>query len=50
VTTLVEAGVSRADMFVAVTGEDQHNLVACQLAKTKVQSAAHYRAYKKSQE
>jgi trk system potassium uptake protein TrkA len=22
-------------MFVAVTGEDQHNLVACQLAKTK---------------
>ena len=35
VTTLVEAGVSRADMFVAVTGEDQHNLVACQLAKTK---------------
>ena len=35
VTTLVEAGASRADMFVAVTGEDQHNLVACQLAKHK---------------
>jgi trk system potassium uptake protein TrkA len=35
VTTLVEAGAGRADMFVAVTGEDQHNLVACQLAKHK---------------
>ena len=35
VTTLVEAGAARADMFVAVTGEDQHNLVACQLAKHK---------------
>ncbi len=35
VTTLVEAGTGRADMFVAVTGEDQHNLVACQIAKHK---------------
>jgi trk system potassium uptake protein TrkA len=35
VATLVQAGTSRADMFVAVTGEDQHNLVACQLAKHK---------------
>ena len=35
VTTLVKAGTGRADMFVAVTGEDQHNLVACQLAKHK---------------
>ena len=35
VTTLMEAGTRRADMFVAVTGEDQHNLVACQLAKHK---------------
>jgi trk system potassium uptake protein TrkA len=34
-TTLMEAGTGRADMFVAVTGEDQHNLVACQLAKHK---------------
>ena len=35
VTTLLDAGTSRADMFVAVTGEDQHNLVACQIAKHK---------------
>jgi trk system potassium uptake protein len=35
VTALMEAGTGRADMFVAVTGEDQHNLVACQLAKHK---------------
>ena len=35
VTTLMDAGTARADMFVAVTGEDQHNLVACQLAKHK---------------
>jgi len=35
VTTLMEAGTGRADMFVAVTGEDPHNLVACQLAKHK---------------
>jgi trk system potassium uptake protein TrkA len=35
VSTLMEAGTARADMFVAVTGEDQHNLVACQLAKHK---------------
>jgi trk system potassium uptake protein TrkA len=31
----MDAGTARADMFVAVTGEDQHNLVACQLAKHK---------------
>jgi trk system potassium uptake protein TrkA len=35
VITLMDAGTARADMFVAVTGEDQHNLVACQLAKHK---------------
>jgi trk system potassium uptake protein TrkA len=35
VTTLMDAGTARAAMFVAVTGEDQHNLVACQLAKHK---------------
>jgi trk system potassium uptake protein TrkA len=28
-----DAGVSRADVFVAVTGDDDDNLVACQLAK-----------------
>jgi trk system potassium uptake protein TrkA len=33
--TLVEVGTERADMLVAVTGEDQDNLVACQLAKHK---------------
>jgi trk system potassium uptake protein TrkA len=30
---LLEAGVERADMFVALTGSDEDNLVACQLAK-----------------
>lgn len=30
---LLEAGVERADMFVAITGSDEDNLVACQLAK-----------------
>lgn len=29
---LEEAGVARADIFVAVTGEDDDNLVSCQLA------------------
>ena len=33
--TLVEVGTERADMLVAVTGEDQDNLVACQIAKHK---------------
>ena len=33
--TLAEVGTERADMFVAVTGEDQDNLVACQIAKHK---------------
>ena len=31
--TLIEAGVERADMFIAVTNEDEDNLVACQVAK-----------------
>ncbi len=30
-----EAGTSRADMLIAVTGDDEDNLVACQLAKYK---------------
>ncbi|MDZ4167355.1 MAG: TrkA family potassium uptake protein, partial [Coriobacteriia bacterium] len=28
-----DAGVNRADVFVAATGDDDDNLVACQLAK-----------------
>ncbi|MFC2013323.1 potassium channel family protein [Chloroflexota bacterium] len=32
---LNEAGTGRADMFIAVTGDDEDNLVACQLAKHK---------------
>ncbi len=32
---LAEAGAARADMLVAVTGDDEDNLVACQLAKHK---------------
>jgi trk system potassium uptake protein TrkA len=34
-TTLAEVGTGRADMFVAVTGDDEDNLVACQVAKHK---------------
>ena len=34
-STLAEIGTSRADMFVAVTGDDEDNLVACQVAKHK---------------
>ena len=33
--TLVEIGTERADMFIAVTGDDEDNLVACQVAKYK---------------
>jgi trk system potassium uptake protein TrkA len=33
--TLEEAGAGRADMFIAVTGEDEDNLVSCQAAKHK---------------
>ena len=33
--TLAEAGTERADMFIAVTDEDEDNLVACQVAKQK---------------
>lgn len=35
--TLTQAGTSRADMLIAVTGEDEDNLVACQVAKHKFQ-------------
>jgi trk system potassium uptake protein TrkA len=34
-TTLSEAGASRADVVVAVTGHDEDNLVICQLAKRR---------------
>ena len=33
--TLADVGTGRADMLVAVTGEDEDNLVACQVAKYK---------------
>ncbi|MFC1902800.1 potassium channel family protein [Chloroflexota bacterium] len=33
--TLNEAGTGRADMFITVTGDDEDNLVSCQLAKHK---------------
>lgn len=32
-TVLEEAGCQGADMFIALTGKDENNLVACQLAK-----------------
>ncbi len=35
VATLTEAGASRADVFIAITPEDEDNLVACQVAKHK---------------
>jgi trk system potassium uptake protein TrkA len=34
-TVLEKAGTSRADMFLAVTGDDEDNLVACQVAKQR---------------
>jgi trk system potassium uptake protein TrkA len=34
-STLGDAGTSRADMLIAVTGDDEDNLVACQVAKHK---------------
>lgn len=37
VATLTEIGTGRADMFVAVTGDDEDNLVSCQIAKQKFQ-------------
>lgn len=33
--TLTDVGTERADMLVAVTGDDEDNLVACQVAKHK---------------
>ena len=33
--TLAEIGTSRADMLISVTGDDEDNLVACQVAKHK---------------
>ncbi|TET40131.1 MAG: TrkA family potassium uptake protein [Dehalococcoidia bacterium] len=33
--TLADAGTERADMLIAVTNEDEDNLVACQVAKYK---------------
>jgi len=35
VAILAEAGTDRADMLIAVTGDDEDNLVACQVAKHK---------------
>ena len=34
-STLTDAGTGRADMLIAVTGDDEDNLVACQVAKHK---------------
>ncbi len=35
VTTLADAGVARADVFIATANEDEDNLIACQVAKYK---------------
>lgn len=37
--TLGEAGASRADIVIAVTGDDEDNLVVCQLAKVRYNAA-----------
>jgi trk system potassium uptake protein TrkA len=34
-TMLAEAGTERADMLIAVTGDDEDNLISCQVAKHK---------------
>ena len=34
-STLEEAGAARADVLIAVTGEDEDNLVSCQVAKNR---------------
>ncbi|MFC2040008.1 potassium channel family protein, partial [Chloroflexota bacterium] len=34
-TVLAEVGTGRADMLVAVTGDDEDNLIACEVAKFK---------------
>ena len=33
--TLAQAGTNRADVLIAVTGDDEDNLVCCQVAKTR---------------
>jgi len=35
ISTLAEAGADRANLFVSLTGHDEDNLVACQVAKHK---------------
>lgn len=35
--TMEEVGAARADMLIAVTGDDEDNLVACQIAKHRYQ-------------
>jgi trk system potassium uptake protein TrkA len=37
--TLEEAGASRADVFIALTSEDEDNLVACQIARHRYKIA-----------
>ena len=37
VTTMERAGFNRADMVIAVTGDDEDNLVVCQVAKARFQ-------------
>src|SRR5215210_866649 len=38
-STLAEAGAERADVVIAVTGDDEDNLIICQVAKQKFQVA-----------
>lgn len=56
VATLEAAGTGRADIFITVTGDDEDNLVACQLAKhrfnvprtiARVRNPQHEKVFKK---
>ena len=35
ISVMEEAGLTRTDMFIATTGEDHINLIACQIARVK---------------
>ena len=50
VATLDKAGAARADVVVAVTGEDEDNLVICQVAKAALQRAQDHRPRQQPQE
>ena len=50
VEVLKEAGANRADVIVAATGNDEDNLVICQVAKVDVSSSSDHRTGEQSTE